>query len=81
MVELSPHDRAMIAEHTAQLRRYNDLRDEGEVLVSCTEAARLLGKTKQTISEWIAQGRLHKRTFGKSTGIQLKEIRQIQNPM
>jgi len=75
---LSPHDRALIAEHTAQLRRYNDLRDEGEILVSCHEAARLLGKTKQTISEYIKQGKLHKVTEGISTGIRLREIKALR---
>lgn len=77
MEYLSPHDKALIVEHTAQLRRYNNLRDEGEVIISCTEAARLLGKTKQTIATYIKQGRLHKVTVGRSTGIRLKEIREF----
>lgn len=77
---LSLHDQAMLREHTEELRRYNNLRDEGEVLVSCTEAARLLDVTKQTVSVWIAQGRLHKITKGHSTGIRLREIRELQNP-
>lgn len=47
-----------------------------EVLVSCTEAARLLGKTPATISTMIRDGRLSKTTIGQSTGIRLSEIRE-----
>lgn len=45
-----------------------------EVVVSCTEAARLLGKTTKTISMMIRDGRLNKVTIGNSTGILLSEI-------
>ena len=51
-----------------------------EILVSCSEAARLLRVTPQTISAMIRQHRLHKTTIGASTGIRLSEIRSIKNP-
>lgn len=51
-----------------------------EVLVSCTEAARLLGVSNHTISVMIRDHRLHKTTIGISTGIRLSEIRKITNP-
>ena len=52
-------------------------RDYG-ILVSCTEAARLLGKTKVTISTMIREKRLTKVTIGESTGIRLSEIMEIK---
>ncbi len=47
---------------------------EMEVLVSCHEAARLLGKSAPTISAMLKDGRLHKTTIGISTGIRLSEV-------
>ena len=51
--------------------------DRGEVLVSCNEAARLLGRNPSTVSEMIREKRLEKVTIGRSTGIRLSEIRNI----
>ena len=48
------------------------------VLVSCKEAARLLGKSCKTISAMINDGRLRKTTIGCSTGILLSEILEIK---
>lgn len=45
-----------------------------EVLVSCTEAARLLNKSPNTITNMLREGRLHRATIGKSSGIRLSEI-------
>lgn len=45
-----------------------------EVLLSCTEAARLLGVSQKTISEMLKDGRLSKITLGKSTGILLSDV-------
>lgn len=50
------------------------------VLVSCTEAARLLGKSTKTISTMLKEGRLRKVTIGESTGIRLSDIREIKTP-
>lgn len=51
--------------------------DSGCVLVSCQEAARLLRRSAKTISVMLKDGRLSKRTIGRSTGIPLDEIRKI----
>lgn len=48
-------------------------RDEN-ILVSCAEAARLLGKTAPTVTAMLKDGRLHKTTIGISTGIRLSEV-------
>lgn len=58
---------------TAQLERWNDI-NNNDILVSCTEAARLLGRTTPTISKMLKDGRLHKTTIGDSTGIRLSEV-------
>lgn len=49
-----------------------------DIIVSCTEAARLLGKSTVTVSNMIKDGRLSKTTIGESTGIRLSEIRKIK---
>jgi len=70
-MELSTSERFLITELTEQLRtRHND------ILVSCSEAARLLNVTPATVSTYIKQGRLHKVTLGFSTGIRLSEIQK-----
>lgn len=48
-----------------------------EILVSCTEAARLMGVTRKTVSVMVAQGRLKKITIGESTGIRLSDINPL----
>ena len=48
--------------------------NQSEVLVSCTEAGRLLGRSKATITAMIRDGRLKKTTIGDSTGILLSDI-------
>lgn len=58
---------------TDGLIRANDKRDDN-IIVSCAEAARLLGKSAPTISAMIKDGRLHKTTIGNSTGIRLSEV-------
>ena len=52
-----------------------------DVLVSCKEAARILGITPSTISMMLKQHRLKKTSIGGSTGIRLSEIRNINNPL
>ena len=53
-------------------KAYED-RDDN-ILISCHEAARLLGKTPPTITAMLKDGRLHKTTIGVSTGIRLSEV-------
>ena len=76
-VFLSASDRARIDALTDQLQRYHQDK-QNDALVSCTEAARLLGKSTVTISRMIKEGRLSKTTIGESTGIRLSEIRKIK---
>ena len=51
---------------------------EMEVLVSCREAARLLGVTTQTITRMLTDGRIEKKTIGESTGIPLGDILNLK---
>lgn len=45
-----------------------------EVLVTCTEAARLLGVNNNTITSMLKEGRLHRSVIDGSTGIRLSEV-------
>lgn len=45
-----------------------------DVLVSCTEAARLLHRSPNTISKMLRDGRLRRTTIGISSGIRLSDI-------
>lgn len=54
-------------------------RSDDNILVSCMEAARLLGHAPNTITRMINEGRLHKVTLGKSTGIRLSELMRKMN--
>ena len=76
--EFSSKDRERMDSLLRELAAYNDRNNE-EILVSCTEAARLLGVTPPTISAMIKDHRLIKKTIGISTGISLREIRQKIN--
>lgn len=56
-------------------RRYNvDSRDD---IISCKAAAAYLGKTPQTISRYIREGRLHKVSNGVITGVRRSELRRL----
>lgn len=48
------------------------------ILISNTEAARLLGRTTTTISTMVHDGRLERVTIGRSTGIRLSDIWKIK---
>lgn len=67
-VELTPADRARIDTLIGLLSPFP------EALVTCTEAARLLGVNANTITRMLREGRLHRATIGASTGIRLSEI-------
>ena len=73
-IELVAQDRARIDTLIELMRG-----ETGEVLVSCNEAARLLGRNPSTISEIIREKRLEKVTIGRSTGIRLSEIKRLIN--
>lgn len=69
----------IIAEIMADLRelqqRYEA--DCGDVILTCKEAASYIGKTPQTISSYIAQGRLHKVSNGIKVGISKIELQKF----
>lgn len=67
-IELAPQDRERIDKIIKLFK------PRPEVLVSCTEAARLLGKSQNTITRMLREGRLHRATIGQSTGIRLSEL-------
>lgn len=67
-IELAPADRNRIDTLIGLLQ------PGPEVLVTCTEAGRLLGVNINTISRMVKEGRLHRVTLGASTGIRLSEV-------
>lgn len=70
--ELCAEDRTRLDNFLEYVGAIN--RQLGDVVVSCTESARLLGVTPKTISAMIRDGRLTKVTIDGSTGIRLSEI-------
>lgn len=73
-LELSLKDQERLDTLIEQLQKYEMMQEE--ILVSCNEAARLIGKSNKTITAMLKDGRLSKATIGKSTGIRLSEIRE-----
>lgn len=67
-IELTPADRDRIDTLIGLLR------PGPEVLVTCTEAARLLGVNNNTITRMLKEGRLHRSVIDGSTGIRLSEV-------
>ena len=51
--------------------------DCGDVILTCKEAASYIGKTPQTMSRYIREGRLHKVSNGVSAGIRRSELRKF----
>lgn len=49
-----------------------------DVIVTCAEAARLLGRSVATISHMIKDGRLDKVTVKGSTGIRLNQVMSLK---
>ena len=73
IVNLSLSDRARIDALTDALDRYVNGKYDN-VLVSCREAARLMGKSPATVSLMLKDGRLKRTTIGDSTGILISEV-------
>lgn len=76
-VLLSDSDRILLDDLRSEMQRMNDEKIP-DVLISCTETARYLGYSLATISTYIKQGKLTKRTKGKVTGIPLRDIMKIK---
>ena len=68
MIELTPQDRERIDKLIGLCK------PTPEVLVTCTEAARLLGVNNNTITSMLKEGRLHRSVIDGSTGIRLSEV-------
>ena len=66
---LSKEEMSAIKELTEECRRKIP-----EVLLSNTEAARLIGVSNNTITAYIRQKRLKKTTIGNVTGILLRDV-------
>ena len=81
-ISLSERDRVLLSSLVNELRRLNDSRpaETPDCVLSCSEAAKFLGKTRQTISRWLRDGRLRKVVRGGKAGGLLSEVKQIQNP-
>ena len=79
-INLSLQDRALLSDLVNELRRLNDKTEKStqDRLVSCSEAAVIIGRTRQTVSKWIRDGRLHKVVRGCRSGILLSELNQTK---
>ena len=79
---LSLTDAQLIAELTASNNRLAAALEgqKTERVYSCAEAAKILGKTPQTISRYLAQGRIKKGVRGGVVGIPQSEIDKIKTP-
>lgn len=77
---LTDTDRALIAELTASNNRLAAALEgqRTEKIYSCKEAARIVGRSVQTISRYIRQGRIKKCVRGGVVGIPESELTKIQ---
>ena len=80
--EISTTDRQLIAELTASNNRLAAALEaqKSERVYSCKEAAFALGVTPQTISRYLAQGRIKKGVRDGRVGIPESELLKIQTP-
>ena len=77
---LSDIDRALIADLTASNNRLAAALEgqRTEKVYSCKEAAELIGRSPQTISRYIRQGRIKKGVRGGAIGIPESELLRIK---
>ena len=61
---------------TALQRLDTAMNDETRVM-TCGEAAFVLGKTPQTVSRYIVEGKLHKAVGNGVTGVRAKEVYRL----
>lgn len=79
-ISLSDDDRKRIDSLTRELKLLNK-GGRIEILLSCREAARLIGRTPCTITTMLKDGRLTRKTIGESTGIPLSDVLEISAGM
>ena len=83
-ISLSDFDRRLIADLTASSNRLaaaleaQNGSETAEKVYSCMEAAKLLGRTPQTISRYVRQGRIKKGERGGVVGIPESELQKIK---
>lgn len=56
-----------------------EMRRREDRVVSCSEAGRILGRTRQTIHEYVNNGRLHIVKRGGVKGILASELEKVSN--
>ena len=66
-----------LSEYISALQRLETAMNDETRVMTCGEAAFVLGKAKQTISRYINEGRLHKATANGVTGVLAKEVYQM----
>ena len=77
---LSPLDRSLIAELTASNNRLAAALEgqKSEKVYSCKDFAKMIGVSPQTVSRYIAQGRIKKGERGGRIGIPESELMKIK---
>lgn len=59
------------------LRRLDMVMEKETRVMTCGEAAYILGKTPQTIARYISEGRLHKASANGVVGVRAKEVYEM----
>ena len=79
---LSTTDRQLIAELTASNNRLAAALEsqQSERLLTCSDVAKMVGKSPKTISRYLAQGIIKKGGRDGRVGIPESELRKIQTP-
>ena len=78
-ISLSDSDRTLISQLIESNNRLADAltQRKAERVFSCREFAKMIGKSPQTISRYIAQGRIKKAVRGGVIGIPESELQKI----
>ena len=78
-ISLSEYDRSLIACLTESNNRLAKALEnqKTEAVYSCTDAAKMIGVTPQTISRYIREGRIRKAVRGGKAGIPESEIQKL----
>lgn len=79
---LSETDRKLIEALTASNNRLAAALEsqQSERLLTCSDVAKMVGKSPKTISRYLAQGRIKKGVRDGRVGIPESELRKIQTP-
>lgn len=79
-INLSAYDRSLLESLVASADRLAAALEaqKDERVLSCKEAASLLGRTPQTISRYLAQGRIKRGERGGRVGIPESELQKLK---